>query len=131
MLDRPAALATIQVLAGAIHLLPFAVVTGRIHQHIPSPSLFALAAVGVLGSSVAYILNFHVVNHASAAIASSVTYLTPLFVVIVGAAFLIESVTWYAPVGGLLILLRAAISQDRPHRRRKRDSLAPRSTSVP
>ena len=129
--DRPVALATGQVLFGAIQLLPFAIVTGRIHQHIPGSSLFALAALGVLGSGVAYILNFHVVNHASATIASSVTYLTPIFAVIVGAAFLSESVTWYEPVGGLLILVGAAISQDRLHRRRKRDPLAPRSTSVP
>ena len=50
--------------------------------------------------------------------ASSVTYLIPLFAIIVGAAFLNEPVTWYEPVGGLLILVGAAISQDRFHRRR-------------
>ena len=72
----------------------------------------------MLGSGVAYILNFHVVNHAPATVASSVTYLIPLFAIIVGTAFLHEPVTWYEPVGGLLILAGAAISQDRFHRRR-------------
>jgi drug/metabolite transporter (DMT)-like permease len=118
--DPPVALATGQVVFGAVQLPPFALVTGHIRQHIPGSSLLALAALGVVGSGIAYILNFHVVKHAPATIASSVTYLIPLFAVIVGAAFLGESVTWYEPVGGVLILAGAAISQDRIHRRRKK-----------
>ncbi|MDA8047060.1 MAG: DMT family transporter [Actinomycetota bacterium] len=118
--DPPVALATGQVVFGAIQLLPFALVAGHIHHHIPGSSILALAALGVVGSGIAYILNFHVVKHAPATIASSVTYLIPLFAVIVGAAFLGESVTWYEPVGGVLILAGAAISQDRLHRRRKK-----------
>ncbi len=129
--DPPVALATGQVLCGAGQLLPFALVAGHVHQHIPGSSLLALAALGVLGSGIAYILNFHVVNHAPATIASSVTYLTPFFAVVVGAAFLGEAVTWYEPVGGVLILARAAISQDRIHRRRKESSATPSSDSIP
>jgi len=129
--DPAVALATGQVLCGAVQLLPFAVIAGHIHHHIPGSSLLALAALGVLGSGIAYILNFHVVNHAPATIASSVTYLTPLFAVIVGAAFLSEAVTWYEPVGGVLILTGAAISQDRIHRRRKKSSATPPSPLVP
>ena len=118
--DPPVALATGQVVFGAVQLLPFALIAGHIHHHIPGSSILALAALGVVGSGIAYILNFHVVKHAPATIASSVTYLIPLFAVIVGAAFLGESVTWYEPVGGVLILAGAAISQDRLHRRRKK-----------
>ena len=118
--DPPVALATGQVLCGAVQLLLIAAIIGHVHQHIPGSSLVALAALGVLGSGVAFILNFHVVNHAPATVASSVTYLIPLFAIIVGAAFLSEPVTWYEPVGGLLILAGAAISQDRFHRRRGR-----------
>ena len=118
--DPPVALATGQVVFGAVQLLPFALIAGHIHHHIPDSSILALAALGVVGSGIAYILNFHVVKHAPATIASSVTYLIPLFAVIVGAAFLGESVTWYESVGGVLILAGAAISQDRLHRRRKK-----------
>jgi len=117
LVDPPVSLATGQVLCGALQLLPFAVIAGHIHHHIPGSSLLALGALGVLGSGFAYILNFHVVNHAPATVASSVTYLTPLFAVIVGAAFLGEAVAWYEPVGGVLILAGAAISHDRIHRR--------------
>ncbi len=115
--DPPVSLATGQVLCGALQLLPFALVLGRIDHHVPGSSILAVAALGILGSGIAYILNFHVVNNAPATIASSVTYLTPLFAVIVGAAFLGEAVSWYEPVGGLLILTGAALSQDRFHRR--------------
>lgn len=116
--DRPVGLATGQVLCGAVQLMPFALIAGHIYHHVPGSSLLALAALGVLGSGIAYILNFHVVKHAPATIASSVTYLTPLFAVVVGATFLSEAVTWYEPVGGILILVGAAISQDRFHPRR-------------
>ncbi|MHB1784288.1 MAG: DMT family transporter [Acidimicrobiales bacterium] len=63
--DPPVSLATGQVLCGTVQLLPFALVAGHVHQHIPGSSLLALAALGVLGSGIAYILNFHVVNHAA------------------------------------------------------------------
>jgi drug/metabolite transporter (DMT)-like permease len=115
--DRPVSLAIGQVLCGAIQLMPFALVTGHIYHHRPNSSLLALAALGVLGSGVAYILNFHVVNSAPATVASSVAYLTPLFAVIVGVLFLREALVWNEPVGGILILAGAAISQDRLHRR--------------
>jgi drug/metabolite transporter (DMT)-like permease len=98
--------------------LPFALLAGHVHHHPPAPSFFALAALGVLGTGVAYILNFDVVSHARATIASSVTYLTPLFAVIVGVVFLHESLSWNEPVGAVLILGGAAIAQGRWPRRR-------------
>jgi drug/metabolite transporter (DMT)-like permease len=38
---------------------------------------------------------------------------TPVVAVIVGVIFLGEGVTWYEPVGGLIVLLGAAIAQGR------------------
>jgi drug/metabolite transporter (DMT)-like permease len=115
--ERPVSLAAGQVLCGAAQLLPFALFMGRVNHHAAGSSLLALAALGVLGTGVAYILNFHVVSHAPATIASSVTYLTPLFAVIVGVAFLHEGLTWNEPAGAVLILAGAAIAQDRFRRR--------------
>ena len=43
--------------------------------------------------------------------ASTVTYLTPLVAIIVGALLLDEHITWNQPLGGLLIVLGAAIAQ--------------------
>ena len=117
--EPPTALAAGQVLCGAGQLLPFALLVGRVNHHPPASSLAALAALGVLGTGVAYILNFHVISRAPATIASSVTYLTPLFAVIVGVAFLSERLTWNEPVGAVLILFGAAIAQGRAGRRRR------------
>jgi drug/metabolite transporter (DMT)-like permease len=50
---------------------------------------------------------------AGSAIASSVTYLTPVVAVLVGVIFLQEELAWYEPVGALIVLLGAAIGQNR------------------
>ena len=111
--EGPVALATGQVLCGALQLLPFAVLTGHVDAHVAAASWYGMAGLGALGSGVAYILNFHIVARAGGTIASTVTYVTPVFAVIVGAAFLSEPVTWYEPVGGLVILAGAALAQER------------------
>lgn len=122
--EGPLALATGQVLCGTLQLLPFALLTGHIHSHVPWTSVLALVALGVLGSGLAYVLNFYVVSSATAAVASTVTYIIPIFAVIAGAAFLSEAVAWYEPVGGLVVLLGAAISQDLLRTRALRTAIA-------
>ena len=69
--------------------------------------------MGGLGSGFAYIWNFKIMEAAGSAIASTVTYVTPVIAVIVGIIFLGEGVTWYEPVGGAIVLLGAAIGQQR------------------
>ena len=111
--EGPVALATGQVFCGAVQLLPFAVLTGHVQAHVATASVYAMIGLGILGSGVAYVLNFHVIDQAGGTIASTVTYLTPVFAVVVGAVFLGEPVTWYEPVGGLVILTGAALAQGR------------------
>ncbi|MFZ4108731.1 MAG: EamA family transporter, partial [Candidatus Planktophila sp.] len=50
---------------------------------------------------------------AGSAIASTVTYVTPVVAVIVGIIFLNEKIVWYEPVGAVIVLLGAAIGQQR------------------
>ena len=115
----PVALATGQVICGAGQLLPFALVLGHVHAHPPLSSILGLGALGVLGTGVAYIINFHLVRHARASVVSSVTYLTPIFAAVVGVAFLGESLTWNEPAGAVLILSGAALAQRRGRWRRR------------
>ena len=122
--ESPVALATGQVLCGTVQILPFALFLGHVHANPPATSFLALAALGTLGTGIAYMLNFDVIRQASPAIASSVTYVVPVFALVVGAAFLGETVRWYEPVGAALILVGAAISQDRVRLRRRRDQVA-------
>ena len=110
---QPEALAATQVTLGAMTLLPFFIFDGVSSQNFRVGSVLAMIALGVMGSGFAYIWNFRIMEIAGSAIASSVTYLTPVVAVIVGIIFLGESVTWHEPVGATVVLLGAAIAQER------------------
>ena len=110
---QPESIAAGQVTLGALTLLPFFIYNGiDKYEYQPAPFL-AMVALGVFGSGFAYIWNFKVMAIAGSAIASSVTYLTPVVAVIVGIIFLQESIYWYEPAGALIVLLGAAIGQNR------------------
>jgi len=110
---QPESIAAAQVTMGALTLLPLYLYDGIAKDEYRPGPVFAMIALGVFGSGFAYIWNFKVMALAGSAIASSVTYLTPVVAVIVGIIFLQESVTWYEPVGALVVLLGAAIGQNR------------------
>ena len=110
---KPEAIAAGQVSAGALTLLPFYLVDGIAkNEYRPGPVL-AMIALGVFGSGFAYIWNFKIMEAAGSAIASTVTYVTPVVAVIVGIIFLGETVVWNEPVGAVIVLIGAAIGQQR------------------
>ena len=116
---QPESMAAAQVTTGAFTLLPFFLYDGISQTaYLPGP-VFAMIALGVLGSGFAYIWNFKIMTIAGSAIASSVTYLTPVVAVIVGVIFLKERLFWYEPVGALIVLLAVAIGQNRIKLKRK------------
>jgi drug/metabolite transporter (DMT)-like permease len=107
------ALAAGQLTMGALTLLPLYLVDGIAKDYYRPGPVLAMLTLGVLGSGFAYIWNFKIMEAAGSTIASTVTYVTPVVAVIVGILFLGENITWYEPVGGLIVLLGAAISQNR------------------
>ena len=110
---QPESMAAAQVSLGALTLLPLFLFNGIAkNEYRPGPVL-AMLGLGVFGSGFAYIWNFKIMEAAGSAIASSVTYVTPVVAVIVGVIFLQESLTWYEPVGAAIVLLGAAIGQER------------------
>jgi drug/metabolite transporter (DMT)-like permease len=109
----PESIAAGQVTLGALTLIPFFIYNGIDKYEYKAAPVFAMIALGVFGSGFAYIWNFKVMALAGSAIASSVTYLTPVVAVIVGVIFLQEKIHWYEPVGALIVLLGAAIGQNR------------------
>ena len=109
----PESIAAGQVTLGALTLLPFFIYNGIEKYEYQTAPVLAMIALGVFGSGFAYIWNFKVMAVAGSAIASSVTYLTPVVAVIVGVIFLQEKIHWYEPVGALIVLLGAAIGQNR------------------
>jgi drug/metabolite transporter (DMT)-like permease len=106
-------IAAAQVTTGALTLLPFFLFDGIARDNYRPGPVLAMLALGVFGSGFAYIWNFKIMAIAGSAIASSVTYLTPVVAVIVGVIFLKENLFWYEPVGALIVLLGAAIGQNR------------------
>ena len=57
--------------------------------------------------------SFQIIRDAGSAIASSVTYITPVVAVVAGIIFLNEKLSWNEPVGAMIVLLGAAIAQER------------------
>lgn len=102
-----------QLILASITLLPLFIFDGIATSEYRIGPVASMIALGVFGSGFAYLWNFKVMQIAGSAIASSVTYLTPVVAVIVGIIFLGEKITWNEPVGAIVVLLGAAIAQER------------------
>ena len=101
-----------QIGTAAITLLPVYLLSGQYFTAVPSlQAVASVVAMGALGSGVAYLLFYKVLDVVGSAIASSVTYITPVIAVILGVLLLNEDLHWYEPVGGLVVIAGAAISQ--------------------
>jgi drug/metabolite transporter (DMT)-like permease len=101
-----------QIGTAAITLLPFYLLSGPLFTSTPTfESVASIVTLGALGSGVAYLLYYKILEVVGSAIASSVTYITPVIAVILGVLLLGEELHWYEPVGGLIVILGAAISQ--------------------
>ncbi|MFY9782869.1 MAG: DMT family transporter [Acidimicrobiales bacterium] len=112
----PIALATIQVMLAALTLTPTFLFDGTNGHSVTVKAALAVLALGVFGTGFAYIWNFRVLAAAGSSVASTVTYLTPVVAVIAGVLFLREPLIWFEPVGGLIVLIGAAIGQGRLRR---------------
>lgn len=101
-----------QIGTAAVTLFPIYLISGQYFTSTPSlQAILSVVAIGALGSGVAYLLFYRVLDVVGSAIASSVTYITPMIAVILGVLILNEELHWYEPVGGVIVILGAAISQ--------------------
>jgi drug/metabolite transporter (DMT)-like permease len=76
----------------------------------------AMLGLGVLGTGLAYVLNFTIIRRAGATIASTVTYVIPLFSTALGIVVLGERPTWNEALGALVVLAGVACAQATPGR---------------
>ncbi|MFN8173019.1 MAG: DMT family transporter [Candidatus Nanopelagicales bacterium] len=121
----PIALATGLMAMGTIQAVPITAVLGFASAPLTWSVVAAMAGLGVVGSGIAYVLNFRVIAASDATTASTVTYLTPLVAVVVGAVVLGEHVTWNQPLGGVLVVLGAAVAQGLVGRRARVGTMDP------
>ncbi len=108
------ALSTAQLLT-ALALL--AVVTPFVAGAPPAPTaltgpvVVSVAALGAVGTGLAFVIHFRNIRVAGASTAATVTYLIPVFAVLIGVFVLGERLTWHQPVGALVVLLGVAVTQ--------------------
>jgi drug/metabolite transporter (DMT)-like permease len=101
-----------QIGTAALTLLPIYLLSGPLVTTVPDiSSVAAIVTLGALGSGVAYLFYYKILDVVGSAIASSVTYITPVIAVILGVILLGEQLHWYEPIGGVIVVLGAAISQ--------------------
>jgi drug/metabolite transporter (DMT)-like permease len=115
-----------QLTAAALLLAPVAVVTSAGQGIELTPTRAAsVALLGVVGTGVAYVLNYRIIAEVGATRASLVTYAIPVVAVLVGVVVLDEALALRQLVGGLLIVAGiAAVNTARllPWRGRRRSA---------
>lgn len=105
------AISTVQVGIGAVMLAPFALL-GSLPDETPGVEVWlSILALGCLGTGVAYVLMFNVVQQAGAQTGSMITYLVPVFAIVLGVTVLGEAISWHEPLGGAVILGGVALSR--------------------
>lgn len=75
--------------------------------------LMCLAALGVLGTGLAYVWNTRVLASWGSLAASTVTYVTPIVGVALGILILGEDLAWHEPVGAIVVILSVMLVQRR------------------
>ncbi|MFE3517786.1 DMT family transporter [Streptomyces sp. NPDC059166] len=96
-------------------------------EHFPLSATLAVVALGALGTGLAVLLQYGLVEEVGPTTAQMVTYFIPVIATAAGVGLLGEQLSWNTPVGALVVLLGAALTQSRaripagtqppPHRR--------------
>jgi len=105
--DQPALLSTLgQLTMGAALTLPLALIIDRPFNLSPSlPALGAWMSLAVLGTVIAYVIYYALIERTSATYTSMVTYIIPVVGLILGALILDEILTATVLGSAALILL--------------------------
>ena len=109
----PIVLSACQLLAAAVLLALALPVTGAHAPHVGAASVAGLVILGVLGTGIAYVLNYSIIASEGATVASTVTYLLPVVAIVLGVLVLGETVTVAALAGIALVLAGVALTRRR------------------
>lgn len=106
-------LAAIQIALSALLLAPFMLASpapAPTAFQVSSAAMWALIALGVLGTSFAYVMFWRVVKVAGATTAASVTYVVPVVATTLGILVLGDELPWYEPVGAGIVFIGVALA---------------------
>ncbi|MFZ3593153.1 DMT family transporter [Streptomyces sp. BH104] len=79
----------------------------------PAVPLLAVAALGALGTGVAFLIQYGLVAEVGPTTAQMVTYFVPVIATAAGVVVLGESLSWSTPIGAVIVLAGAALTQSR------------------
>ena len=115
--ESPVVLSAMQISLSVLIVAPFAVAAPAPEPGavaLDSWSLWALIALGVTGTSFAYVWFWKIVKAAGATVATSVTYAVPVVATTLGVLVLGERLHWYEPVGAAVVMTGVWLAQRRP-----------------
>jgi drug/metabolite transporter (DMT)-like permease len=107
----PVTLAACQLLAATVMLAIALAVSGARTPHFTAVSVASLVILGVIGTGVAYVLNYQIITSEGATIASTVTYMLPVVAIVLGVVVLGETVTVTVLAGISLVLAGVALTR--------------------
>jgi drug/metabolite transporter (DMT)-like permease len=109
----PVVLSACQLAAAAVMLAIALGVSGVQTPHVTAESLAAIVVLGIVGTGLAYVLNYQVITSEGATVASTVTYLLPVVAIVLGVVVLGESITVITLAGIALVLAGVALTRRR------------------
>jgi len=109
----PITLSACQLLLAAALLAVALPVSGAGAPQVSAASLASLLILGVLGTGVAYVLNYQIITSEGATVAATVTYLLPVVAIVLGVLVLGEGLTITVLAGIALVLAGVALTRGR------------------
>ncbi|MFN2489088.1 MAG: DMT family transporter [Actinomycetota bacterium] len=108
----PLELSAGQLVAASALALPLAALDTVVHEPAFTPiATIAVAALGMLGTGIAYTLYYRLVQDVGPTSASFVTYLLPIFGVALGRLVLDERLGWNTALGALLVIAGIVLAE--------------------
>jgi drug/metabolite transporter (DMT)-like permease len=120
---EPVGVALVQVLVGSAIMLPLALLLDRPASMPSADVIGALAALGIGGTAIAWVLYYWLVASAGPQQAVAVTYLVPVAALFYGAVVLDEHVAAAAIVGTVVIIIGQLITATPARRLRGTESV--------
>ncbi|MEU8738074.1 DMT family transporter [Streptomyces halstedii] len=100
-----------QLFLGTVQLALVTPLFTSFPTHFPLMPTLAVVALGALGTGLAVLLQYGLVQEVGPTTAQMVTYLIPVIATAAGVVLLGERLSWNTPVGALVVLAGAALTQ--------------------
>ncbi|MYT99084.1 MULTISPECIES: DMT family transporter [unclassified Streptomyces] len=103
-----------QLFVGTLQLAVVTPVFTSAPDTFPVLPTLSMLALGSLGTGLAVLLQYGLVQEVGPTTGQMVTYFIPVIATAAGVALLGEQLTWNTPVGAVIVLAGAALTQSRP-----------------